>query len=215
MSNLEKEIVAAPKVAEPSKELKNQSTSMNNIKQQFGEAHSVLIQFISNNDNFKKIEIAGSILVEAFRRKGKAISCGNGGSMCDAMHFAEELTGKYKSDRKPLPAMAISDSSHLSCVSNDYGYQQVFSRYVEAFGNPGDVLVAISTSGNSENVINAVNTAKAKGMKIIGLTGKDGGKLGPLCDVEIRAPYSKYSDRTQEIHIKVIHAIINHIETHL
>lgn len=188
---------------------------MNNIKQQFGEAHSALIQFISNPENFKKIDIAGSLLIEAFRRKNKVISCGNGGSMCDAMHFAEELAGRYREDRKALPAMAISDPSFISCVSNDYGYSKVFSRYIEAFGQTGDILVAISTSGNSENVVNAIVAAKAKGMKVIGLTGKDGGKIGVLCDVEIRAPYSKYSDRAQEIHIKVIHALISYVEARL
>jgi D-sedoheptulose 7-phosphate isomerase len=188
---------------------------MNNIKQQFGEAHSVLIQFISNPENFKKIDIAGSLLIEAFRRKNKAISCGNGGSMCDAIHFAEELAGRFREDRKALPAVAISDPGFLSCTANDYGYAKVFSRYIEAFGQPGDVLLAISTSGNSENVLNAIVSAKSKGMKVIGLTGKDGGKMGALCDVEIRAPFSKYADRAQEIHIKVIHTLISYVEARL
>jgi D-sedoheptulose 7-phosphate isomerase len=188
---------------------------MNNIKQQFGEAHSMLIQFISNPENFKRIDIAGSIMIEAIRRKNKIISCGNGGSMCDAMHFAEELSGRFRNDRRALPAMAVSDPAYLSCVGNDYGFDKVFARYIEAFGASGDVLLAISTSGNSENVINAIVAAKAKGMKVVGLTGKDGGKMAPLCDVEIRSPHSKYSDRAQEIHIKVIHALINFIEDRL
>lgn len=135
--------------------------------------------------------------------------------MCDAMHFAEELTGRFRENRNPIPAIAISDSSHISCVGNDYGYDEVFSRYVGALGNKGDVLLAISTSGNSSNVLKAVSTAKEKGMKVIGLTGKDGGKLAELCDVEIRAPHSKYADRAQEIHIKVIHSLIHFVEENL
>lgn len=135
--------------------------------------------------------------------------------MCDAMHFAEELTGRYRDNRRALPAIAISDPSYLSCVSNDYGYNHVFSRFIEAFGKPGDVLLAISTSGNSENVLNAIAAAQQIGMKVIGLTGKDGGKMASLCDIEIRAPYSSYADRAQEIHIKIIHSLIDFIEINL
>src|SRR5690606_24864242 len=119
---------------------------------------------------------------------------GNGGSMCDAIHFAEELTGRFRENRKPIAALSISDASHISCVGNDYGFDEIFSRYVEAIGNKGDVLLAISTSGNSKNVIKAAEVAKAKGMKIVALTGKDGGLLASLADVEIRAPFSKYAD---------------------
>jgi D-sedoheptulose 7-phosphate isomerase len=146
---------------------------------------------------------------------GKVISCGNGGSMSDAMHFAEELSGRYRNDRPAYAAIAISDPGHLSCVANDYGYAFVFSRMVEAIGSEGDVLFAISTSGNSENILKAIEAARKKGMKVIGLTGKDGGKMAGLCDVEIRAPRSEYADRAQEIHIKVIHSLIDYIETTL
>jgi D-sedoheptulose 7-phosphate isomerase len=132
--------------------------------------------------------------------------------MCDAMHFAEELSGLYRNQRKALAALSISDPSHITCAGNDFGFDHVFSRYVEAVGQQHDVLLAISTSGNSVNVIHAAETAKSKGMKVIGLTGKDGGRLSGLCDVEIRAPYTKFSDRTQEIHIKIIHALIHYIE---
>jgi D-sedoheptulose 7-phosphate isomerase len=132
--------------------------------------------------------------------------------MCDAMHFAEELSGRYRNDRKALPALSISDPSHISCVGNDYGYDHIFSRYIEAVGQKGDVLLAISTSGNSQNILKAIEAAKSKGMKIVGLTGKDGGKMATLCDVEIRAPHSNYADRAQEIHIKVIHSLIDFIE---
>jgi D-sedoheptulose 7-phosphate isomerase len=135
--------------------------------------------------------------------------------MCDAMHFAEELTGRFRDNRKPIAALSISDASHISCVGNDYGFDEIFSRYVEAIGNKGDVLLAISTSGNSKNVLKAVEVAKQKQMKVIALTGKDGGVLASKCDVEIRAPYSKYADRAQEIHIKVIHSLIHYIEENL
>ena len=133
--------------------------------------------------------------------------------MCDAMHFAEELTGRFRADRKAIPALSISDPSHISCVANDYGYEFVFSRYLEAIGNKGDVLLAISTSGNSKNIINAIEAAKKKGMKVVGLTGKDGGKMATLCDLELRAPHSEFADRAQEIHIKVIHSLIQLIES--
>jgi D-sedoheptulose 7-phosphate isomerase len=181
----------------------------NNLK----EAQNILDQFISEKKNIEAIEYAGKLLVGAIKQGNKIISCGNGGSMCDAMHFAEELSGRFREDRKALPAISISDPSHLSCVGNDYGYESVFSRYIEALGNKGDVLVAISTSGNSANVIKAITSAKEKGMHVIGLTGKDGGKMAGLCDVEIRAPHSEYADRAQEIHIKVIHCLIGLVET--
>jgi D-sedoheptulose 7-phosphate isomerase len=185
---------------------------MNTIKQHFAEAHDVLSQFLADDKNFENIEAAGKLMVTALQNGKKIISCGNGGSMCDAMHFAEELTGRYRDDRKALAAISISDPSHMSCVGNDYGYDFVFSRYLEAVGNEGDVLLGISTSGNSKNVLNALEVAKKKGIKIVGLTGKDGGKMNGLCDVEIRAPHSKFADRAQEIHIKCIHSLIDYIE---
>jgi D-sedoheptulose 7-phosphate isomerase len=185
------------------------------IKKEFIEAQSVLDKFINNPDNINSIVKAGELLVAAFNSGNKVISCGNGGSMCDAMHFAEELSGRFRNDRVALPAISISDPSHISCVGNDYGYDFIFSRYIEAIGNKGDVLLGISTSGKSTNVINAINAAKKKGMKVIGLTGKDGGPMASLCDVEIRAPHSQYADRAQEIHIKVIHSLIHYVENNL
>jgi D-sedoheptulose 7-phosphate isomerase len=185
---------------------------MNSIKQHFSEAADILSQFLANDKNFEAIEAAGKLMVTALQNEKKIISCGNGGSLCDAMHFAEELTGRYRDDRKPFAAISISDASHMACVGNDYGYEFVFSRYLEAVGHSGDVLLAISTSGNSKNVLNAMEVAKRKGIKIVGLTGKDGGKMNGLCDVEIRAPYSNYADRAQEIHIKCIHSLIDFIE---
>jgi D-sedoheptulose 7-phosphate isomerase len=188
---------------------------MNNIKQHFSEAHSVLSQFLADDKNFENIEAAGKIMVESLAAGGKILSCGNGGSMCDAMHFAEELTGKYRNDRPAIAAISMSDVSHMACVGNDYGYDFVFSRYLEAIGREGDVLLGISTSGNSKNVLNAMEVARKKGIKIIGLTGKDGGKMAGNCDVEIRAPHSNYADRAQEIHIKCIHSLIDYIERNI
>ncbi len=182
------------------------------IKQHFIEANLCLNAFLEDASNFEKIHTAATAIVKSFENGGKIISAGNGGSHCDAMHFAEELTGRYKNNRKALPAIAISDPSHLSCVGNDYGYEYVFSRYLEALGNTGDVFLGISTSGNSQNIMNAIEIAKSKGMIVIGLTGKDGGKIGPMCDIEIRAPKSEFADRAQEIHIKIIHSLIDTIE---
>lgn len=185
---------------------------MDSIRKHFREAQSVLTDFIDNDENIQAIEKAGELMVEALKGQGKVISCGNGGSMCDAMHFAEELTGRYRNDRPSLAAISISDPSHMSCVGNDYGFDYVFSRFVEGIGQKGDVLLAISTSGNSGNVLEAAKSAKAKGMTVVGLTGKDGGKLAAYCDAEIRAPWNGYADRIQEIHIKVIHSLIDYIE---
>ena len=188
---------------------------MNTIKQHFEEAQQVLNNFLADEKNFKNIEAAGKLIVSALQNGKKIISCGNGGSMSDAMHFAEELSGRYRDDRKALAAVSISDPTHISCVGNDYGYEFIFSRYLEGLGNEGDVLLGISTSGNSKNVLNAIEVARKKGIKVVGLTGKDGGKMDGLCDVEIRAPYSKYADRAQEIHIKCIHSLIDFIERNL
>jgi len=188
---------------------------MNIFKQDFKEAKELLEKFISDENNYILLESAGKIMLEAIKSENKILSCGNGGSMCDAMHFAEELTGRFKEDRKAIAALSISDPSHITCVANDYGFESIFSRYVEAFGKENDVLFAISTSGNSENIIKAAQTAKQKKMKIISLTGKDGGKLAELSDVEIRVPHQNYSDRIQEIHIKIIHSLINYIERNL
>jgi len=184
------------------------------IKKQFEEAQLILSQF-QNTENFEKIETAIEMMCSALKAGNKIISCGNGGSMCDAMHFAEELSGRFRNNRKGLAAVSISDPSHISCVANDFGYDFVFSRYIEALGQSGDVLLGISTSGSSKNVILAVEEAKKKGMKTLVLTGKDGGKLAELADLEIRAPYSEFADRAQEIHIKIIHNFILGIELNL
>jgi D-sedoheptulose 7-phosphate isomerase len=182
------------------------------ISQELNEAQIVLQNFLSNEKNISDIEAAAQLMADAIQNGGKILSCGNGGSHCDAMHFAEELSGRYRENRRALPAIAISDVSHISCVSNDYGYEYVFSRFIEGLGNQGDVLLGISTSGNSNNIIKAVEAARLKGMKVVILSGKDGGKLADKADVEIRVPHFGYADRIQEIHIKVIHILILLIE---
>lgn len=185
---------------------------LNLIRQELTEAQSVLDTFLSSPDQLAAIEQAATLMADALKGGHKIISCGNGGSHCDAMHFAEELSGRYRDNRRSLAAIAISDVSHLSCVSNDFGYEFVFSRFIEGLGNEGDVLLGLSTSGNSGNIIRAVDAAREKGMKVILLTGKDGGKLAGKADVEIRVPHFGYADRIQEIHIKVIHLFILLIE---
>ncbi|MGY0614058.1 D-sedoheptulose 7-phosphate isomerase [Vibrio sp. FJH11] len=182
------------------------------IRSELNEAAEVLNKFLSDDQNIAQIEAAAKLIADSFKQEGKVLSCGNGGSHCDAMHFAEELTGRYRDNRPGYAGIAISDPSHLSCVSNDFGYDFVFSRYVEAVGRKGDVLFGLSTSGNSGNILKAIEAAKAKGMKTIALTGKDGGKMAGLADVEIRVPHFGYADRIQEVHIKIIHIIIQLIE---
>ncbi len=182
------------------------------IRSELNEAAEVLNKFLSDDTNIQQIEAAAKMIADAFKQGGKVLSCGNGGSHCDSMHFAEELTGRYRENRPGYPGIAISDPSHLSCVSNDFGYDHVFSRYVQAVGSKGDVLFGLSTSGNSGNILKAIEASKEKGMKTIALTGKDGGKMAGLADIEIRVPHFGYADRIQEIHIKIIHIVIQLIE---
>jgi D-sedoheptulose 7-phosphate isomerase len=185
---------------------------MENILKELLEAQTVLKNFIDNEKNIEAINSAANIMSESIMSNGKIISCGNGGSMCDAMHFSEELTGKFRDERKSLPAIAISDPSHITCVGNDYGFEHIFSKYIDGLGNNNDVFLAISTSGNSKNILRAAMSAKNKKMKVISLTGNHGGKLSEISDIEIRVPHTGYSDRIQEIHIKIIHIIILLIE---
>jgi len=186
----------------------------NLIQEHFSGAKSALEVF-AVQENFNKIESAGNLLVEAFKNGNKVISCGNGGSMCDAMHFAEELTGQFRARRKALPAIALSDPGHLTCVANDMGFENVFSRGVEAFGQPEDIFILMTTSGNSQNLLNAVLCAKEKNLKTIAFLGKSGGKLSGQCDLEWIVSGFEYSDRIQEAHMAAIHIIIEMIEKEL
>jgi len=176
------------------------------------EARAVLDRFMSDPQQLERVVYAAEIMANALRHDKKIISCGNGGSMSDAMHFAEELSGRFRNDRPAYAAIALSDPAFLSCVANDYGYEQVFARGVAALGQRGDVLLAISTSGNSANVLRAAEAARAKNIKVIALTGKEGGALAALADVALQVPHLGFADRIQEIHIKIIHCLIEEIE---
>jgi D-sedoheptulose 7-phosphate isomerase len=178
------------------------------------EAQQALEALLVNDTALQAVEQAAALLIDVFERKGRVYSCGNGGSMCDAMHFAEELTGRYRLDRAALGATAISDAGHLTCVGNDHGYEQVFSRYIEGHGRAGDCLVALSTSGTSKNIIRAAQTARALGMHVIVLSGKQSELLSSLSDVYICTPGGTFADRVQELHIKVLHILIELIERH-
>ena len=172
---------------------------------------ALLENFIKEEEERRETEKVAKELADVFTKGNKVLICGNGGSNCDALHFAEEFTGRFRGDRKALPAIAISDSSHITCVGNDYGFDYIFSRGVEAYGKEGDMFFGISTSGNSPNVIKAVEAAKKFGMKTCVLLGKDGGKLKGMCDYEFIIP-GKTSDRIQEIHMMILHIIIEGVE---
>lgn len=182
-----------------------------NIEMSLIESSQNFADFTSDKRNIKIIEQISNTIAQAFKNDKKVLICGNGGSSTDAMHFAEELTGRFRKERRALPAIALTDPSHITCVANDYGFDEIFARGVEAYGKEGDVLIAISTSGNSQNVINAVKIAEEKKMISFGLLGKNGGKLNGKCDIQIIAP-GKTTDRIQEIHIAVLHIIIETIE---
>lgn len=185
---------------------------INPILSELKESAAILDEFIHSNAALSAIENSIVLMSNGLLNGNKIISCGNGGSMSDAMHFAEELSGKFRNERKPLPAIAIADPAYITCTGNDYGFDHIFARFIEGFGKEGDILLAISTSGNSPNVIKAAQAAKQLKMSVVALTGKDGGALSSIADIEIRAPHSNYSDRAQEIHIKVIHILIKQIE---
>ena len=187
----------------------------NIIKASLQEAHHELTAFITNPANIAAIATAGRIMAETLGQGGKIISCGNGGSLCDATHFAEELTGRYRHNRRPLPAIAINDAAYMTCVGNDFSFEDIYGRYVEGVGKAGDTLLAISTSGNSENILRAVKAAHEKGIKVVALTSEGENKLSGVADIAVCAPRSAFSDRIQEIHIKVIHILIQLIEAEL
>ncbi len=188
---------------------------LEHVRATMAEAAQALDALRKNEAALAAVARGAELMVASLRQGGCLYSCGNGGSMCDAMHFAEELTGRYRKDRPAVRAISISDASHMSCVGNDYGYEFVFSRYVEAHGRSGDVLLAISTSGSSKNVLRAVEVARERGMKVVALTGRPGSVIGSMADVEICTPGGAYADRVQELHIKVIHTFMELIERNL
>ena len=186
-----------------------------NVLAALNDARDALDALISNEKTIEAVVAAAGLMADAVEGDGKVMSCGNGGSLCDAMHFAEEMTGRYRSNRRPYAALAISDASHMACVGNDYGYEEVFPRYVEAHGRKGDVLLAITTSGTSRNIVKAAEVARRKGVKVVALTGRDETPITELADVSIVTPAGRWADRVQELHIKCIHILIELIERRL
>jgi D-sedoheptulose 7-phosphate isomerase len=185
------------------------------VRASFQDSLSTLQAFLADPEALPAVERFADAVHAAVVRRGLLMSCGNGGSMCDAMHFAEEWTGRFRGNRDAISAIAFSDPSHLTCIANDFGYDEVFARQVEAHGRPGDLLVAISTSGNSPNILRAVEVARSKGVTTVGLLGKGGGKLKPLVDIPVIVPLAQTSDRIQELHIKVLHIVIETVERRL
>lgn len=175
------------------------------------EAHQVLGLLLADEKALASIDAIAALLAERFRSGAKVLIAGNGGSLCDAVHFAEELTGRFRKDRPALPAIALADAGHITCVGNDYGFEHVFSRAVEALGAKGDVLIGLSTSGNSANVIRAIETAKARGLATVSLLGKGGGKLRGVCDHEIIVA-GETADRIQELHMLILHTLVEGVE---
>ena len=184
---------------------------LDSIRDALLEAQDVLNRFTQDPENIVTIAKTAVMMRDVFEWQGRIFTCGNGGSLCDAIHFAEECVGKFRDNRRPLPAMALSDAGSITCTANDFGFTEVFARPLSALGHPGDLLVALSTSGNSTNVVRAAEIAQARGMQVFGLLGKDGGKLKHHCDIYLIAP-GDTADRIQEIHIKVLHILIEHVE---
>ena len=184
------------------------------IKKEFEECKSVLDKFIEDSENISKMDKISKLILSSFKKGGKLLVCGNGGSMSDATHFTEELVGNFREERKPLPAIAISDSSQITCIANDFGFNTIFSRTIEAIGNKNDVLFVITTSGKSENILKAIEKAKMKDLKIVALTGKGGlsGDILDHVDIELKVSHDGYSDRIQEVHIKILHVLTLLIE---
>lgn len=183
--------------------------------QHFKSHKSLVDSLIDDKIFFNNLQLAANEITHTFKCGGKLITCGNGGSMADAVHFAEELSGKFRGVRSPLPAVSISDTSYITCVANDFGFEYIFSRYVEAFGKTGDCLTVFTTSGNSKNVINASKIANSMGLKVIAFTGNSGGEVANYANIEIRVPHFGYADLIQEIHIIAIHSLIEYIENEL
>lgn len=182
-----------------------------NIRNSYLTSYETVKAFVENEENIEKTVKIAEGLAKAYKNGKKSLIAGNGGSNCDAMHFAEEFTGRFRKDRIALPSISISDSSHITCVGNDYGFNFIFAKGIEAFGQEGDFFFGISTSGNSQNVIEAIKLAKEKGLKTVGLLGKDGGKLKGVCDYEFIVQ-GETTDRIQEVHMIILHIIIEGVE---
>lgn len=176
------------------------------------DSRDFLDRFATGPDNIAAVKAGAELMIRTLHAGNSLYSCGNGGSMSDAMHFAEELTGRYRQNRAGLSATAISDPGHISCVANDFGYEYIFSRYLQARAKPGDCVLAISTSGRSKNVILAAEYAREAGLTLVSLTGEADSALGQLADVDICVGASEFADRIQEMHIKIIHILIELIE---
>lgn len=182
------------------------------IKDYIFEAKVGVNDLLENTDCLHSIKLASEMIIEKIKKGSKIYSCGNGGSMTDAMHFAEELTGRFRKNRKPISAISISDPAHITCVANDFGFENIFSRFLEANANYNDILLAISTSGNSKNILKACKYANEHGISIIGLTGKNNSQLNNYADIAIKTPCGEYSDHVQELHGIVLHCIVRFIE---
>lgn len=187
---------------------------LKNVKESFSGLFSAVETFINDEANLKKVDDLGGLFAKKFEEGHQILIAGNGGSLCDAIHFAEEFTGRYRKNRKPLPVIALADNAHITCTANDFGIEYIFSRMVEAYGKEGDSFIGISTSGNSENIIKAFEVAKAQGLYTVALLGKDGGKLKGVADTEWVIP-SETSDRVQEVHMAILHILIEVVERHL
>jgi D-sedoheptulose 7-phosphate isomerase len=184
------------------------------IQRSLAESRAVLEAFIADPANTAIMDGMASALADCFRAGNKVLTCGNGGSACDALHFSEELTGRFKGDRRALPVIPLLEGANITCIANDYGFESIFSRGVEAYGKPGDILLAISTSGNSPNVVKAVEVARRLGLTVHLFLGKDGGKLLGKGDAEIRVK-SQDTERIQEVHMVVLHILIEALERRL
>ena len=175
------------------------------------ECAANLAAFAHAPGSIAAVDRACALLAERLRAGGKILAIGNGGSACDAMHFCEELTGRFRKDRPPIAAIACADVGHITCTANDFGYDEVFARWIDALARPGDALVALTTSGNSENVLRAVQRASRRGIATIALLGRGGGRLLGVCDIELIAPGAT-ADRIQEVHKLVLHTLVEGIE---
>ena len=186
--------------------------SVNKIISSIKESRSGLDKFLNNNELINDVQKASELIVKTISNDSKIFSCGNGGSMCDAMHFAEELSGRFRENRRGLPAISISDPSYLTCVANDFGFENVFSRFMEANSRKGDLLLAISTSGRSKNILKVCEYCMRNNINVITLTGKENSEVSNFSVIDICTPNGQYSDRVQEIHTLVMHIIVEIVE---